>query len=97
VSNIIKLWKISNIVLRPTFTDGDSLVVREALSVGTCVIASDIVERPVGTILFECGNFEQLAMKILENLSSRIEIKPEISNNYEEIKTIYSTLIKSSI
>ena len=53
------LWSISSIYLRPTNTDGDSISVREALHVGTCVVASDCVDRPKGCMLF--GNRNQMS------------------------------------
>jgi glycogen(starch) synthase len=43
---------ISTAVLRPTITDGDSLLIREALSHGVRVLASDVVPRPCGVELF---------------------------------------------
>lgn len=41
----------SRVMLRPTLTDGDAVSVREALHCGVAVVASDVVERPVGTRL----------------------------------------------
>lgn len=38
-------------LLRPTTTDGDSMIVREALSLGIRVIASEVVPRPAGVEL----------------------------------------------
>ena len=40
--------KKCQMLFRPTTTDGDSNLIREALSLGTPVLASDSVERPVG-------------------------------------------------
>ena len=41
----------SGVFLRPTAWDGDSVIVREALSAGTRVVASDAAPRPVGVEL----------------------------------------------
>lgn len=41
----------SEVFLRPTEWDGDSIMVREALAVGTRVVASDVTPRPAGTEL----------------------------------------------
>lgn len=38
----------SEVFLRPTDWDGDSMIVREALAVGTRVVASDVCPRPAG-------------------------------------------------
>jgi glycosyltransferase involved in cell wall biosynthesis len=51
-------------LVRPTFADGDSISVREALALGVPVIASDAAERPEGTVLFETGNLDDLMKKI---------------------------------
>jgi glycosyltransferase involved in cell wall biosynthesis len=54
----------SDVFVRPTFTDGDSISVREALSLGIPVIASDCVERPDGVVLFKTGNAGDLSGKL---------------------------------
>jgi glycosyltransferase involved in cell wall biosynthesis len=41
----------SGVFLRPTDWDGDSIMVREALAVGTRVVASDVIPRPAGVEL----------------------------------------------
>lgn len=51
--SFVRLMQQSDIVLRATNTDGDSITVREAISLGVPVIASDCVARPEGTILFK--------------------------------------------
>jgi glycogen(starch) synthase len=50
--------------VRPTFTDGDSISVREALALGVPVIASNAAARPEGTVLFETGNPDDLMKKM---------------------------------
>ena len=47
----------SEVFLRPTEWDGDSVIVREALAVGTRVVASDVSARPAGVEL--CGLSDQ--------------------------------------
>jgi len=52
----------SDIFVRPTVTDGDSLSVREALSYGVPTVASDAAERPEGARIFrsrDLGHFVQ--------------------------------------
>ena len=61
----------SDLFIRPTITDGDAISVREALSLGVPTIASDVVQRPIGTILFKNGDINDLNSKvkiILEDL-----------------------------
>lgn len=54
------LWKKCFMYIRPTSTDGDSVALREALSYGVNVVASDVAKRPDGTYVYEYGNEEQL-------------------------------------
>jgi glycosyltransferase involved in cell wall biosynthesis len=60
-----------DVFLRPTRIDGDSISVREALSLGVRCVASNAVARPSGTVLFESGNADSLAEAISRALSSR--------------------------
>lgn len=52
-----------NCYVRATRSDGDSLSIRESLSLGIPVLASNCVKRPSGVVLFESGNSEDLARK----------------------------------
>lgn len=61
--------KLSNLFVRPTSTDGDAVSIREALWLGVPTIASDVVSRPAGVIVFRNRDVEDLASKILANLS----------------------------
>jgi glycosyltransferase involved in cell wall biosynthesis len=54
----------SDLFLRPTFEDGDSISVREALALGVPVVASRVGNRPDGVIVFETGNQQDLCSKI---------------------------------
>jgi hypothetical protein len=46
------LWKYTDIYIRPQVSDGDSVALREALSLGIQVVASDVCIRPQGTNLY---------------------------------------------
>nr|WP_315176145.1 glycosyltransferase [uncultured Flavobacterium sp.] len=95
LNNTIRLLLNSDILLRPTLSDGDSLMVREALSVGTIVVASDIVDRPEGVLLFESENLVNMVFKltqVLGNLKVKSSvISPQIDNNYLLIKEVYNS------
>jgi glycogen(starch) synthase len=54
----------SDIFIRPTLSDGDAISVREAIALGTPVVASDVVSRPKGTFCFKTGDAGDLALKI---------------------------------
>lgn len=64
--SFVKLITFSDIILRPTNTDGDALTIREALYLGKRVIASDVIPRPEGTILFRNRDSIDLENKIIE-------------------------------
>lgn len=56
----VALMSRSSAFVRPTFKDGDSISVREALALGLPVVASDVGFRPHGTILFKAGDVNGL-------------------------------------
>jgi len=72
--SFVKLVEITDMVLRPTCTDGDALTVREALFLGKPVIASDVVARPEGTMLFRNRDYKDMSSKILGVLDGQIQI-----------------------
>lgn len=59
------IWQISDIFIRPTYTDIEGISVKEALYVGTPVIASDVCLRPKEAILFNNRDFADLVKKTL--------------------------------
>lgn len=56
----------STLFIRPTLTDGDSIALREALSLGKTVVASDAVERPSGCVLFHNRDVDDLRQKLID-------------------------------
>ena len=71
-----KLLTLSDIMLRPTATDGDALSVKEGLYLRKKVIATDRVDRPSGVILFKYNDSKSLS----EALSSKISYNDTLSN-----------------
>lgn len=63
------LWRMSDLFIRPTSTDGDSVSVREALSFGIPVVASNASPRPEGVVLFEKGNLSAFVTAVRQALS----------------------------
>ena len=66
------LFKKINLFIRPTFTDGDAVSIREALSFNCSVIASDVVQRPKSTVTFKNRDFNDLyrqASSMLKSIS----------------------------
>jgi glycosyltransferase involved in cell wall biosynthesis len=68
------LFKQSVLYIRPTTTDGDAISLREALYFGSKVLASDIVARPSGTVLFNLAN-DNLIDAIRHQLDHLIDCK----------------------
>ena len=65
------LWAVSDLFVRPTLSDGDSVSVREALCLGTPTLASDAVARPDGVHLFVSGSGDdaaRVALRVLADL-----------------------------
>ncbi len=62
--SFVNLIQKSDVVVRATNTDGDAITVREAMYLERPIIASDVVNRPDGTILFETRNSNDLFQKI---------------------------------
>lgn len=71
------LLSYSDIMIRATATDGDSLSVREALDLGVRVIATDCVDRPVGVLLFKYNDEQSLIESLLRQNSEEILNSPK--------------------
>lgn len=91
--SFIKLIKLCDIVLRPTLTDGDALTVREALYLNKIVIASDVVDRPKGTILYNVNDNMSLYNTISSISSKKLEPVSgiEFKDYYKFYNKIYNT------
>ena len=89
-----KLISKSDLVIRATNIDGDSISVREAICLNTPVIASDAVERPIGTIVFKNRNLDDLYSKttaILKKQTSNKELniyKKRDENDFDFYKNL---------
>ena len=81
------LWSISSVYLRPTNTDGDSISVREALYVGTTVVASDCVKRPEGCLLFtnrDQSSMNQVVLEAITQSRNPVTTKDSVNLEYYE-------------
>lgn len=59
------LFRQTDIFLRPTTTDGDSVSIRECLHLGVSVVASDSVVRPDGVVIFRDRDVDDLEAKVV--------------------------------
>ncbi len=71
--SFVALINDSDMTLRLTNTDGDALSIRESLYLNTPIIASDVIRRPEGTILFKSRDIDDL--------------KQVFTQTYEDINT----------
>lgn len=97
ICNMLAFLNNIDIYVRPTITDGDSVLVREAITQGCVVLASDVVKRPRGTFLFHTSNVDDLCIQleyILSNLTSLKESIVENSNDfYDDVISVYRDLL----
>ena len=91
--SFFELLKKSTCSIRATRTDGDALSVRESLFCGVPVIASDVVDRPLGCKLYKNGDADDLYARLLEVLSDGAfkEIAP--TDFFEEVDRVYDRVM----
>jgi len=88
----------SDIFIRPTYSEGDAISVREALSFNVPTIASDCTNRPDGTILFRNRDVDDLVLKVSSTINNydmnKILINElKIENNDLDIMKLYLNII----
>ncbi len=81
--NVAEALRRSDIFVRPTLSDGDSIAVREALTLGLPVIASDTGFRPGGVVVFPVGDHQALADRIGKVFRGEMEI-PALDEGSEQ-------------
>ena len=87
----------SNVFVRPTNTDGDAVSVREALYFKIPTVASDVVLRPEGVVLFKNRDVTDFTLKVKDLLDNyewykrRLE-KVEVEDNFQQIMGVYKRL-----
>ena len=70
----------SSIFIRPTNTDGDAVSLREALYFGVPSVASNVVIRPEGTILFKNRDIDDFTLKVKDLLDNYQKYKQRINS-----------------
>ena len=89
------LVKLSDVTVRATLTDGDSLSVRESLYFNVPVVASDVCFRPEGTTIFKSNDCVSLAENIYRAAKCRYEGLPQQKSYADDVLEVYSELISS--
>ena len=78
-------------MIRGTFSDGDSLSVREALMLRKKVIATDCVDRPAGVTLFKYNDADTLFKALATDTQT-------LDNEYEDVvetlMRLYDNMLK---
>jgi len=87
----------SDVFVRPTNTDGDAVSVRESLHFKIPTVASDVVPRPPGVILFKNREIDDFTLKVKDiienyNFYKRKSEETKVENNSENILKIYQKL-----
>ena len=97
---VLNTMKNLKVFLRPTYTDGDSISVREALALRIPVVASDAAYRPQGVLCFSKGNahdFVEKLSQVLGDLSTFTEATmPDGTDNATRLLNIYTELNRSA-
>lgn len=96
-STALHLIELADILLRTTKFDGDAIAVREALFLGTQVIATDNGMRPEGVDLIPISDSKALAEKIVERtMNKRFMPPPETDGleNIHEVIRVYEEICK---
>lgn len=93
--SFLKVLKYSDIMIRNTQTDGDSVSIKEALMVQKNVFASDCVNRPTEVYLFKYNDALSFT-QLIRQIDSIVEHTPIYSepNAAEQIVEIYNSLAK---
>lgn len=95
--NLIDYLQNGEFLLRANSVDGYGVSLQEALDIGVPAIASDVCERPKGTLLFADNDLDDLTEKInsINRLSDKLFSERENLTYHLELLKIYEKIIKS--
>jgi len=88
--SLMPILKYTNIYIRPTKTDGDSLAVREAMAMGCTVIASNNAKRPNGVVTYSEDTELFPLVKTYLNITHKKSSVQE--NYYQKILNVYEDI-----
>ena len=91
--DFVSLIKKSDITIRATRTDGDSLSIRESLYYNVPIICSDVTTRPEGAVVFKNNNSDDLSDKILNTLKNKENFKYKHIDYGKQVLDVYDELI----
>lgn len=93
---VLRIMSVSDILLRTTLYDGDSIAIREALHFGLPVVATDNRMRPEGVILIPHSSAEMLCRAIhaaLDAPQARRKSPGADENNLQAVVDFYRLLV----
>lgn len=95
--SFVKLIEQSDIVVRPTNTDGDALTIREAIFLHKPVLASDVVVRPEGTYTFKTRDINDFELKLMTLITLNATHSLNKEKDINEYSAFYQNLISSLV
>lgn len=93
---ILHLVNDADVLLRTTLFDGDAISVREAIFLGTPVIATDNGMRPAGVHLMPVGDADSLVSEVISAINSPLTkstVTCDDTKNIDEVLKVYKELI----
>lgn len=96
----VRLIAASDLFLRTTLYDGDSISVREALQLGVPVVATDNGMRPAGVHLIPRSDPDALRHAITTVLSvrsARVSPPPRADDGVESVFELYAALLRNQV
>jgi glycosyltransferase involved in cell wall biosynthesis len=91
----LALMSVSDVFIRPTLEDGDSISVREALSLGVPVVASRTGARPAGAILFQPGDVGEMLTRVEVALTVKRDGEAPVAGCMDHLMEIYQQVTAS--
>ncbi len=93
--NLVDFLPNADVYIRPSKSDGYGISIQEALELGVPAIASDVCERPPGTIVFKSGSFEDFFKKF--NFVARTPTSEILKNSrhlayHRQLITLYKRI-----
>ncbi len=85
----LSLMSVSDVFLRATFKDGDSISVREAQAMSVPVVASNVGTRPAGAILFDPGDLGGMVAAIERALALKRGSQSRAAGCMDRLMEIY--------
>ena len=90
-----EMWPVikhSTVLFRPTYTDGDAVMIRESLLYGIPVVTTDVVSRPQGCNVYNYNALDD-AIDILDNIiSNPYKVQPTSIDYASDLVSIYYSL-----